>query len=291
MNAFTNSGAVNRPAYEALTGDIERQLQNVLDDFNAAPSRDYLFEAGAIAEIAILGRDLPSGRRLAAPIGKAAADWARRGLLEEVCFSETLMTYHASILLLLAGEVDWSVLQRLSDAGMIGRSEWPVLTQLYISATFRKCGIVSAIPGSELADFTARIDKRCLRASSTEYDLALLLMVAQLAQLGETDGMSSAVPYGKPRLMPQLLLTQALRWRNLNWLPVLVFLCRRFFSLSPAIEEAARRTLGEVAATPGSFDTHPDDLRRETEYFSRTARSLRIRSATAFAFYLDTCME
>jgi|SRR5262245_29389696 len=291
MNAFTTGGAIDRTAYEGLITDLERQLQNVLDDFSAAPSRDYLFEVGAIAEVAVLGQDLPSGERLTALMRQAAADWSRRGLLEEVCFSETLLTYHTAILLLLAGPVDCSVFRRLSDAAMIGRSEWPALTQLHISALFRKCGIDSTLPGSELADFTLRIDKRCLRARSDEYDLTLLLTVAHLMQLSETGGMSSHIPCGKPRVLPHLLLTQALRGRNLNWLPILVFLCRRFFGLPRDIGKAARVMLGEVAATPGSFDPPPANFRREMEYFSRSARSLRIRSATAFAFYLDCCME
>ena len=288
--AFTKDGRIRENAKEALVGQIERELSILLEDFNSAPSRAGMFEVGTVAEVVILGRDLPSGQRLARLIGKAGRRWMDRGLFEDVCFSEAQLMYHTMLLFQLTGQVPCDILQALSDKGMIGRSEWPVLTQLCIATMLNQSGVQLPLPETETADLTACIDKRCLRAQSGEYDLALLLTTAQLLQDRQIARLRPSLLTGVPRILPRVLLVQALRAGNWNWVSVLSFLCRRSFGLPDYLDQALRCALSEIPATSENFDL-PKDICEQSEHFSRSVRALRLRGTAALAMYMDCCQE
>lgn len=273
-----------------LLEQIERELEVILDDFDSAPSRTSLFEVGTVAEVVILGRDLPTGQRLARVIGQAGRRWIERGLFEDVCFSEAQLTHHTMLLLVLSAPVPSEVLQALSDQRMIGRSEWPVLTQLCIGTMLNQAGINLALPEADIEDLTACIDKRCLRAQSGEYDLALLLTAAQLLQDDSLARLRPSLRAAAPHVLPRVLAVQALRAGNWNWLAVLAFLCRRSFGLPDYLDQALQHALSDVPTSWDQFDL-PKDIREQSEHFSRSVRALRLRSAAALALYLDCCQK
>ena len=291
LTLFTRDGEARAAAHELLAAQLEEQLSTVLGDFEAAPSRAGLLELGTIAEVLVLGRDLPTGRRLASSVGAAAARWSQSGILESLCFTEAQLTYHIALLLLFAGGQPRDVLQALCDRGLIGRSEWPLLTQLSVSAMFFQCGLETILPKAEHADLTVRLDKRCLRAKSNEYDLSLLLTVAQLIDLRRIEQLRTLVPPGTPGMLPRLLLTQALRAGNWNWVAVLAFLCHRFFGLPEHLEHATRLALSRVDASPESLGLPPDDISRDTDYFERPVRGLRIRSGVGLALFIESIQQ
>lgn len=280
------SGQFQKGAQDGLIDRIEYTLGALVDDFVSAPSRAGLFEVGAVAEVVMLGRDLPSGRRFAQLLGKAARRWSEDGLFEDVCFSEAHLTHHAMLLLQFAGPVRSDVLKALSSHALIGRSEWPTLTQLCINTLLAQYDIDLPFPETEIADLTAGIDKRCLRAESTEYDLALLLTTAQLLHDRQIAPSGLQLMAGVPRILPRVLLVQALRAGNWNWASVLAFLCHRVFGLPSYLDQALRGALDELPTTLEYFDL-PKGIRDQSEYFSRSVRALRLRSAAALAMYLD----
>lgn len=286
QEVIVKSGRVREDAWEALSDLIEREMSLLLEDFISAPSRAGLFEVGTLAEVVILGRDLPSGRRFATLIGNAGLRWIESGLFEDVCFAEAQLMHHTMLLLHLAGTVPPEVLQALSNQGMIARSEWPVLTQLCSATLLNQLGVHVPLPETETADFTAWIDKRCLRAQSSEYDLALLLTAAQLLQDEAVARSRPTLTTHAPRILPRVLLVQSLRAGNWNWASVLLFLCRRSFGLPVYLDEASREALREVPATLNHFDL-PKDIHKQSDHFSRSVRALRLRSAAALAMYMD----
>lgn len=271
---------------ESLIAQIERGLSCLVDDFVSAPSRAGLFEIGTVAEVVVLGRDQPSGQRFARLIGKAGRSWSEHGMFEDVCFSEVHLMHHTLLLLQFTEDVRAEVLQALSSQAMIGRSEWPTLTQLCINTLLHQYKIELPFPETEIADLAAGIDKRCLRAQSGEYDLALLLTMAHLLQDRQITRLRPLLLAGMPRILPRVLLVQALRAGNWNWAPVLAFLCRKAFGLPGYLDQTLRRSFRDVPIALDHFDL-PKAIREQSEYFSRSVRALRLRSAAALAMYLD----
>ena len=241
-----------------------------------------------IAEILALGDVVPGVECIRKPVCDAAARWLNQGILEDLCFWRVELSYYAALLAYLAqrGEsyspADMTVMKRLSEGRLIGRSEMPVLTQRLTAAYLSRCGSNADFGDLGQRDLARMIDKRVLRARTDEYDVLVVIMCAQLLNL-EPDSFHT-----RPSLYPQAMLVQAIRSAHVNWVPVLAFLCAHWFSLEGGLRDAAAEfILGNLPAR-GELLPAPQGAVIDSEYIGRAVRGLRIRSTIALAFSLCT---
>lgn len=271
-----------------LLSTCQYELARLLDDFEAAPSGQGLSEVGAIAEVLILAEPLHDPAPLTQMMRDAAVRWLRSGALEELCFSRVELTNHAAILAFMAhGSADFSrtdmgIMKRLCDGGLVGRSETPVLNQQLIAAYFSRCGVGNVFGDAGSRDLGRVVDKRVLRARSDEYDVQVLLMCAQLLQLGYKDVRN------KPYIYPRTLLVHAIRTQNANWVPVLTFLCAHWFRLEENLRNAALKSMLQHMPSRGELLPAPQTTSVDGEHIARSCRGLRIRSTVALLTSLCT---
>ncbi len=271
-----------------LLATCESELARLITGFEDAPTSSALSGAAAVAEILILGSDIQSADRLQNMLSDAATRWLRLGLLEELCYARVELVYPGVLLAYAARRsgtyraADMQVIQRLCEGRLIARSEVPVLTQRLIAAYFTRCGVDAEFGDLGHRDLVKMVDKRALRARSDEYDMLVVLMCAQLLQL------LGASVFDRPSLYPRLLLAQSVRSANENWLPVLVFLCNRWFPVEDGLRSAARDCIAQILPPPGELLPAPRASDFDQEYISRTGRGLRIRSTIALIFALCT---
>jgi len=279
------------PSTDLLAGLLftcERELARLITAFEDAPSSSGLSGAAAVAEVLVLGEDIPFAESLQTMLSDAAARWLRLGMLEELCYARVELVYPAVLLAYLARRSasfraqDGEVIQRLCEGRLIARSEVPVLTQRLIAAYLRRCGADVDFGEFGGRDLVKMVDKRALRARSDEYDMLVVLMCAQLLHLLGVSALE------RPGLYPQLLLAQAVRSANENWLPVLVFLCTRWFPAAAGLRNAALDRITEILPAPGDLLPAPRATDVDQEYIGRTGRGLRIRSTIALIFALCT---
>jgi len=260
----------------------------LLDAFETAPSRSGLFDVGAVAEMVALGDVVPGIDRVRKPVCNAAARWLRCGILEEFCFSRVELSYYTALLAWLAqsgdgySAADMSVVKRLCEGRLVGRSEMPVLTQRLTAAYLTRCGIDADFGDLGERDLARMIDKRVLRGRSDEYDILVVIMCAQLLHLEPNLSRS------RPSLFPQALLVQAVRSGNSNWLPVLAFLCAHWFALEEGLRSAALAYMLQNLPARGELLPAPQGAAIDSEYIGRAGRGLRIRSTLALAYSLCT---
>lgn len=271
-----------------LLATCRKETARLLAEFEEAPSRSGLFDVGAVAEVVVLGNDIPQVAEVRQAVCDGAARWLRSGLLEDLCVSRVELMCHGALLCYLAQQsesfrpCEMTIMKRLCEGRIIGRSEMPVLTQQLVAAYLTNCGISADFGDLGHRDFSRMIDKRALRARSDEYDLIVLLMCAQLLHLG-------ACPKDAgPTLYPRLLLTQAIRSQNANWLPVLTLLCDRFFQLDGGLREAALAAMLQNLPADGELLPAPQGVGVDNEFIGRAGRGLRIRSTVALLFSLCT---
>ena len=271
-----------------LFATCEAETERLLASFEAAPSCSGLFDVGAVAEILALGDVVPGAERICKPVCDAAARWLNRGILEDLCFWRVELSYYAALLACLAqgGESyspdDMTVMKRLSEGRLIGRSEMPVLTQRLTAAYLSRCGSNADFGDLGQRDLARMIDKRVLRGRSDEYDLLVVIMCAQLLHLEPHSF------HTRPSLYPQTMLMQAIRSVNVNWLPVLAFVCDHWFSLENGLRDAAAECILQNLPAAGELLPAPQGAVIDSEYIGRAARGLRIRSTIALAFSLCT---
>lgn len=279
------------PSTELVTrlfSTCESELTRLISAFEDAPTSSGLSGVAAVAEVLVLASDIPFADRLQNILSDAATRWLRLGLLEELCYARVELVYPAVLLAYAARRsasyraADIEVIQRLCEGRLIARSEVPVLTQRLIAAYLTHCGIETDFGDFGHRDLVKMVDKRALRARSDEYDMLVVLMYAQLLQL------MGASALERPSLYPRLLLAQAVRSANENWLPVLVFLCSRWFPVEDGLRSAARNRITQILPAPGELLPAPRATDVDQEYISRTGRGLRIRSTVALIFALCT---
>jgi hypothetical protein len=277
------------PSTDSVSGlfaTCQTEIMRLLTAFADAPSRSGLADVGAVAELVVLGDRVPDTVDLRKPVCDAAARWLRSGLLEDLSVARVELMYHTALLCYLAQQsdtfepADMVVMKRLCEGRIIGRSEMPVLTQQLVAAYLTRCGIATSFGDLGERDFTQMIDKRALRARSDEYDLLVLLMCAQLIRLG------ACPPEFRPALYPRLLLVQSMRSRNANWLPVLSFLCSRYFPVDDGLRRAALNRILLTLPAPGELLPAPQGAGIDSEFIGRAGRGLRIRSTLALIFAL-----
>lgn len=263
-------------------------IRRLIEDFEAEPTRSGFAELGSVADVAILGENIPEAAILGQLLSDVAARWLRSGLLEEFAFARADLACHAALLAYMAQRgagfrnAHMMVLKRLGEGRMIGRSEIPVLTQILLAAYLNRCGIDSGFGDAGRRDLSMLLDKRVLRARSDEYDITVSLRCAQLLHL---DPSSIA---RRPWLYPQVLLTQAMRSSNLNWTPVLAFLCGRWFSLDDLLRAAAVDALIRNLPAKGTLLPAPEAAGADNKYVLGASRGLRIRSTIALAYSFHT---
>jgi hypothetical protein len=265
--------------------DLEIQLNAILNDFESAPSRAGLFEVGVIAEVVTLARDLPSARVFVKLLGAASTRWAQSGLLEDLCFCESKLIYFSALLLSLTEQAPLEVFSVLSRHGLIGRSEYGGLTQLFISAMLSCRDENPILPQLELASLTINIDKRCLQSRTNELDLSSLMIAAQLIQLRK-GRLRPLLGLSTPGIFPNVLLVQAIRNKNWNSVSLLSFLCRYIFSMPDYLNQTSRAACITLIQHPESFLPSMNVIHDEITLHERTARSLKLRSAIALLLYI-----
>jgi hypothetical protein len=168
-----------------------------------------------------------------------------------------------------------AVLKGLCEGGLLGRNEMPVLTQRLIAACLWRCGIRAELGSLGERDLAKMIDKRVLRARSDEYDLLVFIMCAQLLHL------EPAAAHQRPSLYPQVLLVETIRSGDMNWLPVLAFLCARWFGLPAYLRCAVRSAVLNHLPEYGELLPAPQSGSAESRHIERAGRGLRIRSTVA----------
>ncbi len=271
-----------------LLSTCHAETAALADDFQVVPTSSGLFDVGAVAELVVLGDVAPEAQPLCQLLGEAAATWLRSGVLEDLCFSRVEFTYYVALLAYLAQRShahsipDMTVMKRLCQARLIGRSEMPVMTQQLTAAYLTRCGVETDFGDLGRRDLIRMIDKRVLRLRADEYDVLALLMFAQLLRL------DPGSVGRRPVLYPQVLLVQAIRSRNANWLPVLAFLCAHFLQLEHGLRDVALQSLLEYLPARGELLPAPKASGREEEYVGTAGRGLRIRSTIALLLSLCT---
>ena len=271
-----------------LLATCEAEFAHLLADFDAAPTCTGMFDIATVAEVLVLGNGVPQTQALRQMASDSAARWLTSGVLEDLCFSRVELTYATALLAFLAQsgashrESDMAGIKRLCEGRLIGRSEMPMLTQQLVGAYLSRCGVETDFGDLGRRDLARMIDKRLLRARSDEYDLLVVLMCAQLLRLG------ACPDQAKPTLYPEALLTQVVRSKNENWLPVLAFLCAQFFSLSAGLRREAVTQMRNSLPRPGKLVAAPQSVGIDSEYIGRAGRGLRIRSTVALVLSLCT---
>ena len=271
-----------------LISTCREAIDGLIRDFETEPTRSGFSEIGSVAEVAILGEAIPESATLVQLFSDTAARWLRSGVVEEFCVARADLSCQAALLAYMAQRgatfqtADMLLLKRLCDGRMIGRSEIPALNQRLLTAYFNRCGIDTDFGDAAGRDLSVIVDKRVLRPRSDEYDISASLICAQLLYL---DPNSIAK---RPWLYPQVLLAQAVRSLNLNWTPVLAFLCGRWFSLDDRLRAAAVDTMMRNLPAKGTLLPAPKGTGIDDEYILRACRGLRIRSTIALAYSLST---
>lgn len=264
------------------------ELGRLLSDFEEAPSSKSLFEIGAVAELLVLAEELPCSEPLLQMLCDGAAKWLRSGILEELSFSRVELGCHAALLLYLAqrgrgySPADMATMRRLCEGRLFGRSEMPVLNQQLMAAYLSRCGVDRDFGEVGRRDLVQMIDKRVLRARSDEYDVQVLLMCAQLMKLG------CYTTANRPDTYPRVLLVQAIRSGNANWIPILTFLCAQWFRLDDGLHTAALESILQQLPARGELLPAPASTGLDNEHITRARRGLRIRSTIAIALSLYT---
>lgn len=271
-----------------LLETCQAETAGLLADFDLAPTPAGLMDVGAVAEIVVLGDTVPGSDGLLHQLCDSAAGWLRRGILEELCVSRVDLTYHAALLAFLAQrgrgccDAEMTPLKRLCEARLIGRGEMPILLQKLTAAYLTRCGIDADFGDLGQRDPARMIDKRVLRARSDEFDILAIILCAQLAHLDPRSALSG------PTLFPRTLLVQAIRSGNLNWVPVLTFLCMHLSALDDGLRAAAFAHLRQSLPAPGKLLPAPTVAGIDSDYIGRAQRGLRLRSTVALAFCLRT---
>lgn len=269
----------------------QAEFQHLIEELETAPSRTAFFDVGAVAEVLVLTTGILEAEALTRVLRDAAAKWLKSGLLEDLLMARAEFAYHIALLSYLArSAASWSpsdmeVIGDLSKGRLIARNEIPVLRQHLITAYFSRCGLQADFGQLGRRNLAQLVDRRALRARSDEFDLLVLLMCAQLLQLEHNP------EYQGPRTYPQVLLGQAMRAGNTNWLPVLTFLCGRFFGLPEPLRRAAFNILQESIPPEGQLLPAPPANQIDSEYIERTERGLRLRSTIALALSLASLGE
>ena len=271
----------------SVVGACETELARLIEEMENAPSRTALFDIGAAAEIVVLA---PAGSQvepLRNRLANAALRWMRSGLLEDLVVARVEFAYHVAMLAYLArgassaSDSDIATIRGLCEGGLIGRNEIPFLRQMLIHAYLSRSGVSLEAPRFPRAGLANVMDKRVLRARPfDEFDLHALLMCAQLAQL-RYGGVQSL-----PRTQPLILLIEAMRSGNSNWLPVLMFLCSHFFGLPEALRSSSVTMLRTYEPADGELLPSPPLGQTDSKHIERTERGLRLRSTIAFALCL-----
>ncbi len=271
-----------------LVATCHRATGALISDFEKDPTRSNLAAVASVAELAILGDDFPEAALVLQLFADRAALWLRSGLLEELCFMRADLACQSALLAYMAqtgaghDPSDMLVLKRLCAGRLIGRSEIPVLSQRLLAAYLSRCGVETDFGESGERDLAAMVDKRLLRPRTDEHDLAISLTCAQLLRL------EPGAPAARPSLFPQVLLAQAVRSENMNWTPVLAFLCGRWFSLDERLQTAAAECMISRLPSYGELLPPPKGSDCDSEYSGQTGHALRIRSTLALAHCLCT---
>lgn len=277
---------------DQILATAQTELDRLLADFQSTPSCAGLFDIGGTAEILVLAQGLSTARILTSALANAASGWLRSGLLEDIFFARSGLGYHTALLCYVAwqgcGQQDRElrVVERMFNARLIGRNESAILTQQVIGTYLSLCGIDVDLNKLGKRDLVTMIDKRVLRTRSDEYDLLVLIMGAQLLRLK-----SSFCLQRKPKLFPHVLLAQAIRSCNLNWIPVLAFLCAIVYGLPTYLEVSATECLSTAVPLTAELLPPPKDIGYDSEYIQRATRGLRLRSTIALALYVDHLMD
>jgi hypothetical protein len=264
----------------------ERELEELLREFDVAPGRIVFSDLGAAAEMLILADGIDAAKPMLRRLGMACASWLQSGLFEDLLMGRAELAYHVALMTCLARTSDISTADvegvcRLIEGRLVARNEMPMLRQQLIKAYFSACRIEADYGPSAQRDLARIMDRRVLRPRSDEQDLLSLIMCAQLLQVNQREYTAA------PRTFPLVMLVQAIRAGNANWIPPLALLCKRFFGIPRELAGAADRTMHTLAAECRGLLPCPSADVLDSDYVQRNERGLRLRSTIALALSLS----
>jgi hypothetical protein len=257
---------------------------DALYDRTSLHSSEALLDVGAVAELVLAAPDVQALSGVRVSLARAALGWLKTGLLQEIIITKMEFCYIVALLVQLARiapefkSSDISQFAALVASGMIGRTEMPTLTMRVMASAFGQPTLQVTQGVGQRPDFLTIVDKRVLRRRTDEYDIATMLMVAQVIPVEDSG----------PRIFPQVLLIDALRQQHENYVAVLAFINRfAFEGAPPAVMEAARIfLLSAIKGADGLLST-PDESYLYSEFLERSDLGLRLRSTLACIAFLE----
>jgi len=271
-----------------LDETVGAELDSALHRFSVDRTINSILDVGAVVEVLQSAPQLPSFARARAQVAAAAQQWLKSGLLPELMVMKGALSHPITLLVEIATEApayrsgDLDPLAAMVEGGLVGRGELPTLTLQLVSAAFSRLGITIPAVAGRAEDLRRIVDKRVLRSRSDEYDLATLMMAAQLFRAKSTPRDSM------PKVFPRIMLVEALRCGHLNWIALLALLNGHVFPQAPrAMMLGARAQLEK--AVKGGTDLlpmpNPDVL--YSEFLERSDLGLRLRSTLACYAFLN----
>lgn len=271
----------------ALVGLCHEHMSRRLAEMDDAPEASILLEAAAVAEILAIAVNRPSLRAMQELMSRVTCRWLQCGLLEHALMSGAQNLYPVSLLIQFATKdpafrhQDLAVTRALVEAGIVGRTELPILTLALVAALLRYGDVDFNVPVYSLRGAQGTFDKRVMRARTDEYDVSTLLMVAQLAIASEAEAGDL------PVVLPQIMLVQAMRAGHANWLAVLSLLHETVFAVSEPVRAAGRAAVGDLVASLDDLVPLPPIAALQNDYVERVPLGLRLRSSIACCAVLD----
>ncbi len=225
-------------------------------------------------------------RRLRGGVAAAALGWTRSGLLANLLVSRADYGYAVAMLLALASEAegfecaDVDELASLYAGRVIGFSELPILTLRAITFHLGTAGIAARRDDDPIINIRNLIDKRVLRTRTDEYDVISLMMAGQLLSTSGADKSSW------PCIFPQMLLTKAIRERDINWIAILAVLAQQLYGAPEPLMRASVHLLTGIAENEDLLPM-PSNKLLYSEFFERSDVGLRLRSTLSCLIFLE----
>jgi hypothetical protein len=263
------------------------ELDSTLDRFTGDPTSNAVLDIGAVVEVLQAAPELASFARARSLIAVAAHRWLMSGLLAEMLVMKVALSYPVALLIELATAApahrpaDLVPLATMVEGGLVGRGELPTLTLQLLSATFSRMGMSAPIVSGRAEDLRRIVDKRVLRTRTDEYDIATLMMAAQLLRA------RSSPAALLPEVFPRIMLTEALRRGHLNWIAILALLNGHVFPRAPGAMMLGARAQLQAAAGRAEMLPMPNRDVLYSEFLERSDLGLRLRSTLACYAFLN----
>ncbi|MDV6316268.1 hypothetical protein [Idiomarina sp. HP20-50] len=268
------------------TSFCRESIIKIIKDFETLPSSETFFDLGTVLEVLILSKRKASIPEITDLATNAALKCLRNGLIENALYSSMDNTYHCALFCHFASmdaeftAIDMQVIDSLLSKGLIARNELPVISQYSIKFHFSCAGSKSSTTALERRNLLTMIDKRLLRTRTDEYDLVVLIMLAQCSEL-----LVDTLPDGFGKLN-QVLLAQAIRSSDINRVSVLL-LVGCFLGVLPSYLRKSSESFLTLNNPNNKLMPLPTSGKIDNEYIKRASKGLKLRGAVAQAIYFS----